>query len=105
MSGLRLALTTLTLLIALVTAAPAADVISGVPYIVDGDTLSIGNLKIRLEGIDAPALIKTPPPGHAASLCVTVSRSELASIRSIALPGAPTGTVGPLPNAVSPAKI
>ena len=47
MSGLRLAFTTLTLLIA-VTAAPAADVISGVPYIVDGDTLSIGNLKFRL---------------------------------------------------------
>ena len=43
-----------TLLIALVTAAPAADLISGVPYIVDGDTLSIGNLKIRLQGIDAP---------------------------------------------------
>jgi endonuclease YncB( thermonuclease family) len=31
----------------------AAD-ISGVPRVVDGDTLVIGEVKIRLEGIDAP---------------------------------------------------
>lgn len=34
--------------------APAADLISGVPRIVDGDTIAVGNTKIRLEGIDAP---------------------------------------------------
>jgi endonuclease YncB( thermonuclease family) len=33
--------------------AHAAD-ISGVPRIVDGDTLAVGDIKIRLEGIDAP---------------------------------------------------
>src|ERR1017187_8317617 len=33
--------------------AQAAD-LSGVPRIVDGDTLAIGATKVRLEGIDAP---------------------------------------------------
>jgi hypothetical protein len=33
--------------------AQAAD-FSGVPRIVDGDTLAIGSTKVRLEGIDAP---------------------------------------------------
>jgi endonuclease YncB( thermonuclease family) len=33
--------------------AQAAD-LSGVPRVVDGDTLAIGTTKIRLEGIDAP---------------------------------------------------
>jgi endonuclease YncB( thermonuclease family) len=79
MSGLRLALTTLTLLIALVTAAPAADVISGVPYIVDGDTLSIGNLKIRLEGIDAPETDQICLDQNAATwTCGVVVRDRLA---------------------------
>ena len=32
----------------------AAEIISGVPRIVDGDTLVIGRVKIRLQGIDAP---------------------------------------------------
>jgi endonuclease YncB( thermonuclease family) len=44
-----------TALFALVTCslAQAAD-LSGVPRIVDGDTLAIGATKVRLEGIDAP---------------------------------------------------
>jgi endonuclease YncB( thermonuclease family) len=33
--------------------AQAAE-ISGVPMVVDGDTLAIGATKVRLEGIDAP---------------------------------------------------
>jgi endonuclease YncB( thermonuclease family) len=33
--------------------AQGAD-LSGVPRIVDGDTLAIGSTKVRLEGIDAP---------------------------------------------------
>ena len=79
MSGLRLALTTLTLLIALVTAAPAADLISGVPYIVDGDTLSIGNLKIRLQGIDAPETDQICLDQNAATwTCGVVVRDRLA---------------------------
>ena len=32
----------------------AADIISGVPRVVDGDTIEIGSTKIRLESIDAP---------------------------------------------------
>jgi endonuclease YncB( thermonuclease family) len=35
-------------------AALGRDPISGVPLIVDGDTVSLGSTKIRLEGIDAP---------------------------------------------------
>jgi endonuclease YncB( thermonuclease family) len=49
-----LSVSTLILLAALSPKAPAADMISGVPRIVDGDTLTIGDIKIRLEGIDAP---------------------------------------------------
>ena len=36
------------------TVAHAADSISGVPRIVDGDTVQIGETKIRFAGIDAP---------------------------------------------------
>src|SRR5450759_5358911 len=47
-----------TIVIAIITclacwSAQAAD-FTGVPRIVDGDTLAIGSTKIRLEGIDAP---------------------------------------------------
>jgi len=35
-------------------AAQAAEIISGVPRVVDGDTIVMGTTKIRLEGIDAP---------------------------------------------------
>jgi endonuclease YncB( thermonuclease family) len=42
------------LLFTLAMTAPAADAISGVPRIVDGDTIAIGDTRIRLEGIDAP---------------------------------------------------
>lgn len=38
---------------ALSEAAKAGD-ISGVPRVVDGDTLVVNDIKIRLEGIDAP---------------------------------------------------
>ena len=33
-----------------------AEEISGIPKIIDGDTVHIGNKKIRLEGIDAPEI-------------------------------------------------
>jgi endonuclease YncB( thermonuclease family) len=54
----RASYTMKTIVIALVAwltcpVAQAAD-LSGVPRIVDGDTLAIGSTKIRLEGIDAP---------------------------------------------------
>jgi endonuclease YncB( thermonuclease family) len=44
---------TLILLLA-IGSAHAAEPIHGVPRIVDGDTLAIGETKIRLQGIDAP---------------------------------------------------
>ena len=34
--------------------AHASDVMSGIPQVVDGDTVQIGQTKIRLQGIDAP---------------------------------------------------
>jgi endonuclease YncB( thermonuclease family) len=43
----------LLLAFAFIGSAQAAD-ISGVPRIVDGDTLVVGDIKIRLEGFDAP---------------------------------------------------
>ena len=48
---MRIAAATLGLLLS--SPGLAADV-TGVPRIVDGDTIAIGETKIRLEGIDAP---------------------------------------------------
>jgi endonuclease YncB( thermonuclease family) len=50
----RLALSMLAQLAAFATQALAADMITGIPHVVDGDTLTIGAIKIRLQGIDAP---------------------------------------------------
>ncbi len=46
-----------TMMVALIgaVAAQAAD-LTGVPKILDGDEVSIGNTRIRLMGVDAPAL-------------------------------------------------
>jgi endonuclease YncB( thermonuclease family) len=45
----------LTLALTGMLAGPAlANDLSGVPRIIDGDTLAIGSIKIRLVGIDAP---------------------------------------------------
>jgi endonuclease YncB( thermonuclease family) len=41
------------------TQAAAAEVLSGPARIVDGDTLDIGNVRVRLEGIDAPETNQT----------------------------------------------
>ncbi len=51
---LRLVLT-LTLLILTLPPTALAD-ITGKPRVVDGDTIHIGNTKIRLHGIDAPEM-------------------------------------------------
>jgi endonuclease YncB( thermonuclease family) len=54
-TDLRERLISIPLILALlILPVKAADVISGVPHIVDGDTISIGPTKIRFEGIDAP---------------------------------------------------
>ena len=63
----------ITLLIA-TTPAMATD-ITGIPRIVDGDTVQIDATKIRLTGIDAPETDQVCPEpanaGHAVSLPVT----------------------------------
>ena len=76
----RRGFTTLILLTALVTEAPAADLISGVARIVDGDTLAIGNVKIRLDGIDAPETDQVCLDQHAAEwTCGIEARDRLAA--------------------------
>ena len=50
---MKMRVAALTALMLMGAAAQAAD-LTGVPRIVDGDTLAIGATKVRLEGIDAP---------------------------------------------------
>ncbi len=61
-----------------ITAALAADPISGVPRIVDGDTLTIEDVKIRLEGIDAPETDQVCLDQHAVKwTCGIAARDRL----------------------------
>ena len=72
-------LSTLILAAALAADAPAAEMISGVPRIVDGDTLIVGDVKIRLEGIDAPETDQVCLDQHAAEWkCGIEARDHLA---------------------------
>jgi endonuclease YncB( thermonuclease family) len=58
--------------------ALAGDALSGTARIVDGDTLAIGENKIRLEGIDAPETDQVCLDAHAAKWeCGTVARDRL----------------------------
>ena len=58
--------------------ALAADAISGAARIVDGDTLAIGDIKIRLEGIDAPETDQVCLDADAAKwACGVVARDRL----------------------------
>src|SRR3954453_20764656 len=52
-AGTEMRVVALTLALLLSLPALAVDV-TGIPRIVDGDTVAIGQTKIRLEGIDAP---------------------------------------------------
>ena len=68
---MKMRVAALTALMLMGAAAQAAD-LTGVPRIVDGDTLAIGATKVRLEGIDAPetdhtASMQLAFAGHAAS--------------------------------------
>lgn len=75
----KIALATLLVLIVLRVAGPAAELISGIPHIVDGDTITIGDAKIRLEGIDAPETDQLCLDGHAAKwTCGIAARDRLA---------------------------
>ena len=74
--------------------ALAADAISGVARIVDGDTLAIGDIKIRLEGIDAPETDQVCLDAAAAKwACGVVARDRLiAHINGRPIECRPTGT-------------
>jgi endonuclease YncB( thermonuclease family) len=75
----KVAVTALMIFVALVIETPAADLISGVPHIVDGDTVAIGDTKIRLEGIDAPETDQVCLDDHAAKwTCGIAARDRLA---------------------------
>jgi endonuclease YncB( thermonuclease family) len=53
-------------------------VISGKPWVIDGDTVSISSTRIRLEGIDAPELDQTCVDANGKSwLCGKVATREL----------------------------
>jgi endonuclease YncB( thermonuclease family) len=68
----------LFLALMLVGTAVAADTISGTAHIVDGDTLAIGDIKIRLEGIDAPETNQVCLDADAAKwACGVVARDRL----------------------------
>ena len=74
-------------------AAQAAETISGVPYIVDGDTLVVGGKKIRLQSIDAPESDQVCLDVKAAHwTCGIEARDRLAAhIQSRVIDCAPTG--------------
>jgi endonuclease YncB( thermonuclease family) len=74
--------------------ALAADAISGVARIVDGDTLAIGDIKIRLEGIDAPETDQVCLDAAAAKwACGVVARDRLiAHVNGRPIDCKPTGT-------------
>ena len=49
----------IAVLLMLLTSPACADSITGVPRIVDGDSIVINGVKIRLHGIDAPERTQT----------------------------------------------
>ena len=66
------------LLVSIPASAQYHNTISGTPRIVDGDTLAIGEVKIRLEGIDAPETDQVCLDADAAKwACGVVARDRL----------------------------
>ncbi len=63
-------------------AAPAAPAITGAAYVIDGDTISLGGLRVRLEGIDAPELDQHCGTGQASWSCGRASAAHLARLVS-----------------------
>jgi len=57
--GLAAVLGGLLLLVSVMWAPPAATAITGPAYAIDGDTIALGGMRIRLFGIDAPELGQT----------------------------------------------
>jgi endonuclease YncB( thermonuclease family) len=71
---------TRVLLLALVTsAAQASEIITGIPRIMDGDTIAVGPIKIRLASIDAPETDQVCLDDHGSKwACGVESRNHLA---------------------------
>lgn len=66
-------------LLVLLCRAQAAEMISGLPRIVDGDTIAVHDVKIRLEGIDAPETDQVCLDQHSATwTCGIAARNRLA---------------------------
>ena len=73
---LRIALTLATVLLTLPSLALAD--ITGKPRIVDGDTIHIGDTKIRLHGIDAPEMKQTCRTSEGKEqMCVVLAKQAL----------------------------
>jgi endonuclease YncB( thermonuclease family) len=67
----------------LVWSGTEASDLSGVPRVVDGDTLTIGATKIRMEGIDAPETDQICLDAQASRwACGIEARNQLASFVS-----------------------
>jgi endonuclease YncB( thermonuclease family) len=82
------------LLVSIPASAQNHNTISGTPRIVDGDTLAIGEVKIRLEGIDAPETDQVCLDANAAKwACGAVARDRLiAHVNGRPIDCKPTGT-------------
>ena len=54
-----------------------AEEISGIPKVIDGDTIHINNYKFRLEGIDAPEIFQTCVASEGKVACGKISKNLL----------------------------
>ena len=61
-------------------AAPKQETLTGIPKITDGDTIRIGNTRIRLYGIDAPEAKQTCTAGGKKWRCGWEATNALANI-------------------------
>lgn len=79
LSALELSFGLLTLCLALLIGSPSfSQVVSGRPDVVDGDTLIIGEVRIRLNAVDAPETDQTClDPKGSAFACGIVARDRL----------------------------
>jgi len=73
----RLQLASAALCVLLAAACSKADVVSGSPRVLDGDSLEIGDVSIRLFGIDAPEGRQTCTRGDEAWRCGDAAAREL----------------------------
>lgn len=70
----------LPLALALTSAPAMAQLITGAPYAIDGDTLDMDGLRIRLHGIDAPEAAQTCQRGEEAWPCGQEAKKVLTAL-------------------------